>query len=291
MENSMPLVFRDLMIVLLALVLLWASAFGVSLIQSYFQEEMHAAAYGTPLRYADDQLLIQAMLWVGKEGSTPYDVPDGRTPTGDFIGNSGSYNLRMIRTQVEQPSISWNKWISELNNVTYFSEPILTITNTRGGVIRAVYKAAHEGALVYSVDKTRVPDPDPLHRLDIDVWENGGDHVELQEYMVLRITMPSYTSTNKELFSSLYPECTNVMAGVYRDVGISHLYLYAMHPTETNQVIAEADIRFLHYSVWKQQDGSPINDNQKLCLIELDIPNAAYCTAEMSEYKPHLIIE
>lgn len=150
--------FRSLMAMLLVLALLAATAYTVGLIQHFFRENRDPEVYGLSKLYADDpNYTMPIFLWQGKNAADVSERAFGWSKTGDSLGNSTSFSLRMLKPSVTFDSVDWTGYLEGKYMYPYYLTPTFTVENKAGGEIFVVYEYEGFGHLVYSSDVTRRP--------------------------------------------------------------------------------------------------------------------------------------
>ena len=150
--------FRSLMAMLLALAMIGATAYTVGLIQHFFREKLEAEVYGLSRLYADEpDPTMHIYFWQGKNAADVSERAYGWSKTGDALGNSTSFSLRMLKTAVEVDSVDWTGYSEGKYMYPYYLTPTFTVKNRTGGEIFVVYEYEGFGHLVYSSDVTRRP--------------------------------------------------------------------------------------------------------------------------------------
>ena len=150
--------FRSLMALLLVLTVLAATAYTVGLIQHFFREKLEAEVYGLSRLYADEpEPTMPIFFWQGKNAADVSERAWGWSKTGDALGNSTSFSLRMLKTSVTVDSVDWTGYSEGKYMYPYYLTPTFTVENKAGGEIFVVYEYEGFGHVVYSSDVTRRP--------------------------------------------------------------------------------------------------------------------------------------
>ncbi len=154
----MQALFRNCVLLVTCLLLMFGVAYGVGVIQDYFKEERFSAAYGTPQLYEDEVYTLKIMLWQGKELGDPNAREDGVSPSGDlWKGNVSAFSFRMLKMGVVTDNVGWSHWNAQRYMYPHFSPPTLQIENKTGGEILVTYDCPGYGNVIYSSDLTRRP--------------------------------------------------------------------------------------------------------------------------------------
>ena len=156
--SELQYTFRSLMALLLVLAMLAATAYTVGLIQHFFREKMEAEVYGLSKLYADEpDPTMPIFFWQGKNAADVSERAGGWSKTGDALGNSTSFSLRMLKTSVTVDSVDWTGYSEGKYMYPFYLTPTFTVENKAGGEIFVIYEYEGFGHLVYSSDVTRRP--------------------------------------------------------------------------------------------------------------------------------------
>ena len=320
-QNTARTFCIDILILIGALAMMAAMAFGVSAWEALQREEFDASVFGLSYKYADEVPLMEIYLWCGKEDADPNAASDGTTPLGDTQGNIRAYSLRLLRDKVTVHNLDWDGYSETKNGTDAFETPVFTIKNKLGGKLRVAYEYKGLGALLYSTDDLRVPvddwdgwlykklrkleiglPPESVHRMNVDVFTDYASVGELDEKMTLSIPFDPFSGglpacpeemrlsvpIETEAFQKLYPSATGLFPNVTRKKAITHLHIYAFDPDNESSVIAEAELRLVHYTPWKTEDGT-FSPEQLQYMKAQNILNAAYCEVTVAEYEQEVI--
>ena len=361
--------FRSLMALLLVLAMLGVSAYTVGLIEHWNREELHPEVYGIARLYEGaENYTMPVYFWQGKEAGdpVPWNKEGGRktlSHTGDVLGNSSAFALRMLKPANTFDSVDWRGYSEEKYLYPYYATPTFTVRNMTGGEIFAVYEYPGYGHVVYSDDVTRRPaeydgftDDQWIQyvtgisaptfpggvgidsRYDVYTDYSGmvsglsGEaviHVACNPFWqmyrgYLAWCMTGYPSGDVGMpsrppeadqygefryppgasavsFSSLYPRCSAVMQNVRRYEVTSYLDIYAMSPTNPDDVIVSAQIRIVHYTPWVTDHASlftpdgwgtdTLTPAQKKELEYYAEPSHWGCKVTMGKYEEELQME
>ena len=150
--------FKNLMALLLVLAVMGASAYTVGLVQHWNREKLHPEVYGLSKLYADDpNYTMPVYLWQGKNAADVSERAFGWSKSGDVLGNSTSFSLRMLKPAVTFDSVDWTGYEEGKYMYPYYLTPTFTVENKAGGEIFAIYEYEGFGHLIYSSDVTRRP--------------------------------------------------------------------------------------------------------------------------------------
>ena len=302
---------RNILILTLLFVMLWAGAYLSGVLESIIREEMDPAAYGLASRYENyDNPNMAVFLWQGKVDGNPYAVPEGTSPTGDVHGNSTAFALKQVKPDTAVNNTGWSHFLEERLDLGWFRAPVLTIRNKSGGKIRAVYEYSTQRdpddptkvtpSLIWSEDTTRVPQDFHLYlghgmyqgRRDVHLDWTGT--AESEGTMVLNVEGAFRFSGPERIvyFNDLYAG-GSVMEDVCRTERESKLLLYAYAPENENKVIAEAELTIICCSPWKSKIGrtGTLWNEEKAVLERLDIASHYHCLVYMNAYEEYLRLE
>lgn len=149
--------FRSLMALLLVLTVMGASAYTVGLIEHWNRDELHPEVYGIARLYEGaEKYTMPVYFWQGKAAGEPEKFT-GQSHTGDVLGNSTAFSLRLLKPANTFDSVDWRGYSEEKYLYPYYATPAFTVRNETGGEIFAVYEYPGYGNVVYSDDVTRRP--------------------------------------------------------------------------------------------------------------------------------------
>lgn len=317
MESNTARTFcLDILLLIACLAVMTGMAFGVSAWEALQREEFDASVFGLSYKYADEVPLMEIYLWCGKENGNP-DAVDGMTPLGDVQGNIHAYSFRMLRDKVSVTNLAWDGYSETQNGSETYGEPVFTIKNKTGGKLRVTYEYPGIGAMLYSSDGLRVPvddwdgwlaavcekqnpglPPESVHRMTVDVFTDHAAVGELTGEMTVAIPFNPFTGSvpgwtpdmtqsvpkETETFRAMYPAAPASFDGVTRKTAVTHLHIYAFDAENETKVIAEAELRIVHYRPWQTENGT-FTPEQLRYMEQADIQNAAHCLVTVTEYK------
>ncbi len=367
--SELQYTFRSLMALLLVLAVMGASAYTVGLIQHWNREKLEPEVFGLSKLYADDpDYTMPVFLWQGKNAADVSERAFGWSKTGDSLGNSTSFSLRLLKPAVTVDSVDWTGFEEGKYMYPYYLTPTFTVENKAGGEIFVLYEYEGFGHLVYSSDVTRRPVeyddfrqddwfnfftniyedtiPEGLIHSRYDVYTNrmgqvttadlthaaGNPHLTLEDVPVNKVVFqvaanpfrtlyghpldgsgrPSVPKEAEDYarypnrvdtvnFHDLYPDASAEMYGVHRYEVTSYLHIYAMDPTDADEVIVSSTVRLIHYTPWTTANGYAQDDklfdgwnqdtltsDQKNILKALNEPSHWGCRVTMAEYEEEL---
>lgn len=306
-QNSIQ---RDILLLLFMFLLLWAGAYLSGVLESLFHEDIDPAAYGLASRYDNyNNPRMSIFLWQGKANSDPNEIEPGFSPTGDKHGNARSFSQKQLKQGTSVDNVGLDHFAETKLELNWFRQPVLTMKNSEGGKIKAVYEYSSYRdptdpeviipSLIWSPDTTRVPE-EYHHFIGEGIWGGRMDvHLdwtgvaeEAGGVMVLNVEGAYRLAKGGEAvsFQSLYPNEPD-MEGVYRTETKSGLYLYAYSLENENKIIATAHLILNCYTPWCNADGTSLSEEQIDVLCRLGVPSHYGCIVTMDSYDESLKLE
>ncbi|MBQ8401010.1 MAG: hypothetical protein IJX14_03680 [Clostridia bacterium] len=200
--------FKSLVVLLLALAVMGATAYTVGLIEHWNREELHPEVFGIARLYeGEERYTMPVYFWQGKGTGEPA-VFSGRSHSGDVLGNSSAFSLRLLKPANTFDSVDWRGYAEEKYMYPLYATPVFTVRNETGGEIFAVYEYPGYGQVVYSTDVTRRP-------VEYDGWL---DDQWLQ--FVTGISAPTLPGGGFESRYDVYTSYSGMVSGVAEEVVI-----------------------------------------------------------------------
>jgi len=302
---------RNILVLTLFFVVLWAGAYLSGIIETVFKQEIEPEAYGLASRYENyDNPNMAVFLWQGKEDGNPYAVPQGLSPTGDTHGNSTAFSLKQVKPDATVCNTGWEHYSEERLDLAWFRAPVLTIRNKDGGKIKAVYEHSTYRdpsdptkvipSLIWSSDTTRVPEEYHLY-LGHGMYQGRNDvHLdwtgvaEAEGTMVLNIEGAFRFAGPEKIvrFNDLYAGGA-AMERVYRTERESRLLLYSYAAENENKITAVSELTIVCCSPWKGTLGrsKSLWPEQLQVLEQMDIASHNHCRVTMDAYEEYLRLE
>lgn len=250
--------------------------------------DVHGNSTSFSLRQLNPLVSYDSVDWVGYN-EDKYLYPYYATPTFTVQNKTGGeifaiyehwgYGNVIFSDDTSRRPVEYEGWLDDewLHMVTGISKPTFDPKETSRYDVYTNYSGYVENIASEAVVHVAVNPYWTLYRhfnewimsgwssADIGLLEKPSEADEPGEF--------SYpTDTQRLYFSTLYPRCSAIMQGVYRIEVTSYLNLYAMSPTDPDDVIVSARIRLTHYSPWMsnhaaffdlESDAEPLTEAQK----------------------------